>query len=246
MENVINAFAIINEKIDSFLQRKYVDGTDVSIEDYYKVPDEYLCNIQNKLLSLTSKDARIYYSRIISRIIDDEYTSLLGWINGSREDYERYEVLDTAVYMFIARIIALFRDCDIELVHYLEKQDNKQEINYKELNRLSTKLNSAFCDQSFPIHRVTSAKATLVQQWTIIRNLMECATDWRLTNGENRLMYNKTDVAKFLSFLCGGSEDRIRKHLENDLPAKDVNEIIPYLENIGLHEISNRIKKDSK
>lgn len=94
--------------------------------------------------------------------------------------------------------------------------------------------------------RIIPPKATLGQQWIIIRNLMECATGWKLTNDSNQLMYSKKDIAKFISFLCGGSEDRIRKHLEDELIAKDINEIIPYLENIGLHEISNRIKKDAK
>lgn len=89
-------------------------------------------------------------------------------------------------------------------------------------------------------------KATLLQSWTVIRNLMECAVGWRLTNNDNKLMYNKKDVAKFIAFLCGGSEERIRKHLEDELPAKDVNIILPYLDNIGLQKISDRIKNDEK
>lgn len=71
---------------------------------------------------------------------------------------------------------------------------------------------------------------------------MECAVDWRLTDDNNNLMYNKTDVARFLSFICGGSEDRIRKRLDEEISSKEMNEIIPYLESIGLHKIAERLK----
>lgn len=91
--------------------------------------------------------------------------------------------------------------------------------------------------------RKKQAKGSLLQQWVVIRNLMECAVDWRLTDDNNNLMYNKTDVARFLSFICGGSEDRIRKRLDEEISSKEMNEIIPYLESIGLHKIAERLKK---
>lgn len=246
MENVLNAFKIINKKIDSYLKCKYEDGIEDTIEDYYEISDKYLCNIQNKLLSLTTKETRVYYSRIISRTINDEYIMFLDWFESSPEDSKPCEAIEIAINIFIARIIALFQDCDIELIDYLNKQDNISKVNYTELKRFSTQTNSNVYNIHSSIRKTNPAKAVLSQQWVIIRNLMECATDWRLTNDENKLMYNKTDIAKFLSFLCGGSEDRIRKQLEEELPAKEINEIIPYLENIGLYKIADRIKKDTK
>lgn len=86
--------------------------------------------------------------------------------------------------------------------------------------------------------------ATVAQKWSIIRGLMECAVDWRLTDDENRLNYNKTDISRLIAFLCGGSEEFIRKHLEDEVSVKDVNAIFPYLQSVGLHKIAERINQD--
>lgn len=86
-------------------------------------------------------------------------------------------------------------------------------------------------------------QATVLQRWLVLRSLMEMAVDWRLTDDDNRLNYNKTDIADFLCFLCGGSAQRTRKMLEEDIPPKDVAGIIPYLDKIGLAKVAEYIKK---
>lgn len=86
-------------------------------------------------------------------------------------------------------------------------------------------------------------QATVLQRWLVLRSLMEMAVDWRLTDDDNRLNYNKTDIADFLCFLCGGSAQRTRKMLEEDIPSKDVAGIIPYLDKIGLAKVAEYIKK---
>lgn len=218
--------------------------------------DSCIFHIEIFLYSLSKDDRYIFTKRLLERfniLLDNDcnfnfigiFPSYMTIAYTQKEDRNRiweyaripFKIIQI-VKNILSSIIELLGDFNIDITNVL----NEMEI--PNIDKFLLK------EDSLPILIEESPKkapkATLAQQWAMVRNLMECAVNWRLTNDANQLMYNKTDVAKFLAFLCGGSEDRIRKHLEDELAAKDVNEILPYLENIGLHEISNRIKKDAK
>lgn len=200
--------------------------------------------ISNKLLTLLQDSQKLYAKMIV--------TSSEAWLADLRTkevtcgvcidgtpsiDAEAvaYHAFSIDCFSFINRVSQVFDFAKISL------KKNAADLKCNEFYRLAQISPEHFQELKESANDKMKV-ATHAQRWAIIRNLMECAVDWRLTTDEDKLMYNKTDIARFLSFLCGGSEDRIRKHLEDELPAKGIKEIIPYLENIGLHEISNRIK----
>lgn len=244
MENIRKYY----REMKRLLSRKRLSNRQVNIEAA-QLANISLDGIKNKLLSMPI-NVRPQYAKFIVDAINNE-VSMFEYTIETELDYGYLLSLDLDYlyqldysHSFPLHITGVFEEFGIEIKHEIQEKDNSYHFqglkleNYQSNNNTEVEVNI--------LGNRKEPKATLAQQWVIIRNLMECATGWKLTNDSNQLMYNKTDVAKFISFLCGGSEDRIRKHLEDELAAKDVNEILPYLENIGLHEISNRIKKDAK
>lgn len=221
----------------------------------------YLNNIINKIFSLNKED-RIIYADIMRDKIEDSYNIWLERDEITMEQDEELEFLHRYISyadkdnpydltmliygldMFFCDIKNGFLRFGIDLggvaaktgIPTFSEKDTLPESHFAYFEALKSRNEIV---RKAPI-------ASTIQRWTIVRTLMECATGWRLTNDENKLLYNKTDIAKFISFLCGGSEDRIRKQLEDDLPTKDIVQMTSYLDKIGLQKISEKIKSDYK
>lgn len=245
MENVRQYY----KNIKQLLNRKRLSNRQVNIESA-QLANIALDGIKNKLLSM-QKDVIPQYAKFIVDAVNNE-VSMFEYALETELDYGYLSSLDLDYlyqndysHHFPLYIVGIFKEFGFEI-----KQENlhDEDDHYCFHGLKFENYQSENCTEmeTRPLTNRKEPKASLSQKWAIIRNLMECAVNWRLVNDDNKLLYSKTDVAKFLSFLCGGSEDRIRKHLEDELPVKEINELIPYLENIGLHKISKRIKEDSK
>lgn len=223
-----------------------------NIRNFFEGEDLNACieAISNKLLLLPVENQKLYANILLQEINDQilDHQSSLEDFEISRspdnepsidEEYIAYNNFRIDLYVFVSRINNLFQLCGIDLI----KQT--QDLNCNAVKKYIDK-NNLIDLEIYNNQKKKCIKATMLQSWTVIRNLMECAVGWRLTNNDNKLMYNKKDVAKFIAFLCGGSEERIRKHLEDELPAKEMRTILPYLDNIGLQKVSERIKNDVK
>lgn len=241
MENIRKYYSDIKR----LLSRKKLSNIVVNIESA-ELANEALDGIKNKLLSM-QKDVIPQYAKFIVDAINNEVSMFeyaletklnYGYLLSVDLDYLYQHDYDEKFPAYVAEV---FKEFGIRI-----EQDFQGETEYYRFCGL--KLENHQSDNLTEVKAAISSRreptASFAQQWVIVRNLMECAVGWRLTNDDNKLMYHKKDIAKFLSFLCGGSADRIRKFLECELPAKEANEIIPYLENIGLHKIAERIKKD--
>lgn len=230
------------------LNRKRLSNLQVNIESA-QLANVALDGIKNKLLSM-QKDVVPQYAKFIVDAVNNE-VSMFEYDLETKLDYGYLLLLDLDYlhqgdysHYFPLHVAGVFKEFGFEIKQETQGEDDGYHFQGLKFDNYQSN-NNTEAEAKIRINR-KEPRASFSQKWVIIRNLMECAVDWRLTTDDNKLLYKKTDIANFLSFLCGGAEDRIRKHLEDELPAKEINEIIPYLENIGLHEISNRIKKDSK
>ena len=180
--------------------------------------------LDKKPEGLSEKEDRLYNS------INEAGTIIRPWVSIISKISQDYSLFFVLLYDlcedFSIDLIALSKEIELDIEPFL---DNDEDIKpNREFNLGPVKTNRA--------------TATTAQKWAILYNLMNLSTGWRLTDDENKLMYNKTDIAKFISFLCGGSEEFIRKRLEDEISTKEINEIIPILNNIGLNKIAENIK----
>lgn len=230
------------------LNRKRLSNLQVNIKSA-QIANIALDGIKNKLLSM-QKDVIPQYAKFIVDAVNNEI-SMFEYYLETKLDYGYLLSLDLDYlyqsdysHYFPLHVAGVFKEFGFEMRQESQGEDDGYCFQGLKFDNYQSN-NSTEAEVKILPNR-KEPRASLSQKWAIIRNLMECAVDWRLTNDDNKLLYKKTDIANFLSFLCGGAEDRIRKHLEDELPAKEINEIIPYLESVGLHEIANRIKKDLK
>lgn len=251
MENVRKYY----KEMVRLLSRKRLTNNQVNIISE-QLADESLDGIRNKLLSMPKESIHLYAKFIVEAV--NKEVSMFGYILENELDYDfLYHTLDLDYLFqrdyserFPNAIIDLFKNFGIKIKNHIY---NYEEFHYafEGLSLLESKTQSNDIENDtvpLPtiVPNIVPPKSTFAQRWIIIRSMMECAVDWRLTDDENRLLHNKKDIADFMSFLAGGSSDRNRKCLENDIDPKAVNEIIPYLEKIGLQKIANRIKNSIK
>lgn len=245
MENVRKYY----KEIKRMLGSKRPTNMQVNIKAS-ELANETLDGIKNKLLQMP-KDVIPNYAKFIVAAVNNELTMFEYKLNNELNYEYLYHTLDLDYlyqrdyekYSF--HIVDIFEQFGVKIDVNPFKNDEDEGV-CSDILKITTDLDREVNFESKPHGvRKKESNATTAQQWIVIRTLMECATGWRLTNDENKLMYNKTDIAKFISFLCGGSEEVIRKHLEDGLPMKDINEMIPFLNNVGLHKIAEKIKNDA-
>lgn len=251
MENVRKYY----KEMARLLSRKTLTNNQVNIMSI-RFADESLDGIRNKLLSMPKESIHLYAKFIVEAV--NKEVSMFEYALENELDYDfLYHNLDLDyLYQrdyseyFPYSIIDLFKNFGIKIEKRIYNYEDYH-YNFEGLILLDNKAQSnEIKNDAVPsptiVPNIVPPKSTFAQRWIIIRSLMECAVDWRLTDDENRLLHNKKDIADFMSFLAGGSSDRNRKCLENDIDPKAVNEIIPYLEKIGLQKIATIIRNSIK
>lgn len=227
------------ENIDKFFTFLYDGSFENSGIGYIAFRDRCIANIADKALSMNEKNQQVYCRLILDYFWDitygDEEFNDTFYFEGLDNVEEKLSDKTEEAIWFLIKISNIFKYCGISMNELSEEMGYKKvtPIYFEKKDKHST-------------NNKKRAKATSLQQWAVLRVLMEGAVNWRLTDNNNKLRFDKTKIAEFVSFICGGSPDVIRKQLEKDLPAKDVDEILPYLNNIGLHEIAEKIKDDYK
>lgn len=247
MENIIKAFAMAYSKFPE-LNKKPIK--DIEWDNFSA--RECLCNIQNKLLSLPDDKARIYYARIISKCLNEEYSIFLDW--AYMEEYKGYtNEIESMAEIFVMQVISIFRCFDINLEDILSLQPCANDINYKEMAERSVLLGCGVHYLKSNINRISKRNEfTLYRKKEAIITLLESLGI--NTNGFGSI--SSAQIQRFIYFLIGNGtiEDDIRNTYVADVfkPGKDtrnnntINKDLDFVaarfDEIGLFDLAQKVR----
>ena len=232
MENIRAFFNYVDDfKIEQFKAKEKLRkerGYSVLGNTDFEMSCKYVEKIANKLFSMCKEDREIYVKLIVSLIdnyhlicydrielityeISDAFTNERIECKGNvyietfnKDDFDISCVVND-IDFFIESLFCLFLDFGIDVHSIIDKSKEKAPLynEYERMKEICEKAAESYIFSRSGKVRKKVALANTTQQVDVIRTFIKSAG----------VEYNNdTALAKFISWLCGGTEDSVRKN----------------------------------
>ena len=178
---------------------EYLDSPELNEDEMYIKADKCIDEVTNKMLSMSENNQKAYCRVILDFIWGYVYGCDLGT---PLDNIEKYDLLShddhtgrREAMWFLNSLCLLFRNFGIDM--------NKESINmgYSKISKYETNGEQEYNRQRLNRKKAATAKTT--EQVDVIRTLLKSA----------EVEYSSdVNLAKFISWLCGGSADSIRNN----------------------------------